>query len=185
MKHVKKTVCSALAVVGIIFTQSLEDGLQPIEGGMQISRQGLEHIAKWEGCRLEAYQCSADVWSIFLGHTKGVKPGDTGTEYEAAVAFVKDVKEHQKVVNQNLKSKVTQSQFDMMVSFTYNFGGRKFRSSTLLKLFNQNVVSAESCKQFLRWVFVNGKDCRIKENDCAGIPERRLEEYLICLNGYT
>ncbi len=93
--------------------------------------QGLEHIAKWEGCRLKAYLCSANVWSIFLGHTEGVKPGDTGTEYEAAVAFVKDVKAHQKIVNQNLKGNVTQSQFDMMVSFSFNLGAVNFKSSTL------------------------------------------------------
>jgi len=33
-------------------------------------------------------------------------------------------------------------------------------------------------------VYVNGKDCRIEENDCPGIPKRRDKEMNICLNGW-
>jgi len=43
---------------------------------MQISKEGLALIKKFEGCELEAYLCPAGVWTICYGHTKDVKEGD-------------------------------------------------------------------------------------------------------------
>lgn len=177
MNHIKKTVCSALAVVGAIFAQGLDKDLQ-------VSKQGLEHIAKWEGCSLKAYQCSADVWTIFLGHTGGVKEGDIGTVDDAAEAFVEDVIVAQNAVNRYLKRNVTQPQFDMLVSFVFNLGSGNLAKSTLLKKFNASAPTKESCEQFLRWVYVDKKNCNDPKNNCSGIPERRKEENQICQFGY-
>lgn len=41
-------------------------------GEMSVSDRGVELIAKYEGCRLEAYKCPAGVWTIGYGHTEGV-----------------------------------------------------------------------------------------------------------------
>ena len=46
---------------------------------MKISLEGLSLIKKFEGCKLEAYKCSAGVWTIGYGHTAGVKEGDVCT----------------------------------------------------------------------------------------------------------
>ena len=43
---------------------------------MQISEEGISLIKSYEGCRLEAYQDSVEVWTIGYGHTKDVKEGD-------------------------------------------------------------------------------------------------------------
>ena len=43
------------------------------KGNMKISQTGTDLIAKYEGCRLEAYKCPAGVWTIGYGHTAGVK----------------------------------------------------------------------------------------------------------------
>ena len=40
---------------------------------MQISEEGKQLIKKFEGCELEAYKCSAGVWTIGYGRTKNVK----------------------------------------------------------------------------------------------------------------
>lgn len=40
---------------------------------MQISDNGVELIARNEGCRLKAYTCPAGVWTIGYGHTEGQK----------------------------------------------------------------------------------------------------------------
>lgn len=37
-------------------------------------------IEDFEGRRLVAYQCSAGVWTLGVGHTAGVKAGDTCTD---------------------------------------------------------------------------------------------------------
>jgi lysozyme len=47
-------------------------------------------IAVFEGCRLEAYQDSGGVWTIGMGHTKGVKPGMTITRDQALSFFAED-----------------------------------------------------------------------------------------------
>ena len=36
----------------------------------QISKDGLMLLAKLEGVKLDAYQCSAGVWTIGIGSTK-------------------------------------------------------------------------------------------------------------------
>ncbi|MFA0499705.1 lysozyme, partial [Vibrio sp. 10N.222.46.A1] len=41
-----------------------------------------------------------------------------------------------------------------------------------------------ACNEYPRWVFVNGKDCRLKQSNCAGIPKRRATEQHVCLNGW-
>ena len=50
---------------------------------MKTSGEGIALIKKFEGCKLDAYQCSADVWTIGFGTTKGVKEGDACTQDEA------------------------------------------------------------------------------------------------------
>jgi len=43
---------------------------------MKISEHGLNLIEHFEELRLQAYQCSAGVWTIGYGHTAGVRSGD-------------------------------------------------------------------------------------------------------------
>ena len=39
---------------------------------MKTSEEGISLIKKLEGCEHDAYQCSADVWTIGYGHTNKV-----------------------------------------------------------------------------------------------------------------
>jgi len=50
---------------------------------MKISEEGKALIKKFEGCKLEAYLCSAGVPTIAFGRTKNVKLGDTCTQEQA------------------------------------------------------------------------------------------------------
>lgn len=43
-----------------------------------------------EGCRLKAYQDSGGIWTIGIGHTKGVTAGMQITPEQAAVFFAED-----------------------------------------------------------------------------------------------
>lgn len=42
-----------------------------------------EDLKRDEGLRLKAYKCTAGKWTIGVGHTRGVKPGDVITEEDA------------------------------------------------------------------------------------------------------
>lgn len=169
-----KTVCSVAAVLAVVFGMNTD---------LVTSQRGLEHIANLEGCRTQAYQCSANKWTNGLGHTSGVSEGDTVTIEEVATNYVEDVKAAEQVVISNLKVDVTSAQFDVLVSFVFNLGQGNFKRSTLLKKFN-NGDATGACQEFIRWVYVNGKDCRIDTNNCSGIVKRRIIERDVCLNGW-
>lgn len=97
-------------------------------GEMTISDRGVELIAKYEGCRLEAYKCPAGVWTIGYGHTAGVTQGQTLPSREAAKALLKeDLKKYGGYVNSCIKNgqitfPLNQNQFDALTSFCYNCG---------------------------------------------------------------
>lgn len=97
-------------------------------GNMSISERGVELVAKYEGCRLEAYKCPAGVWTIGYGHTAGVKPGDTLPSKEKAKALLReDLAKYAASVNNCVKKglitfPLNQNQFDALTSFCYNCG---------------------------------------------------------------
>ncbi|MER2495741.1 lysozyme [Vibrio neptunius] len=173
-KAIQAVVCSVAAVLAIVFTLDAE---------LTTSENGLRHIANQEGCRLTPYQCSANVWTAGLGHTQGVTQDTLLTEQQAAEFFVEDIAAAERVVNKHITKKPSQGEYDMMVSFVFNLGAGNFTRSTLLRKFNRGDRTG-ACNEYPRWVFVNGKDCRIKKSNCAGIPKRRSKEQSICLNGW-
>lgn len=93
---------------------------------MQISGNGLNLIKEFEGLRLTAYQCSAGVWTIGYGHTRGVTAGMTITKVQAEKYLEADVKWTENAVNE-LHREWTQNQFDALCSFTFNCGAGNLR----------------------------------------------------------
>lgn len=100
----------------------------PVQGSMSISDAGVELVAKFEGCRLEAYKCPAGVWTIGYGHTAGVKEGDTlPSKEQARVLLKEDLAKYAASVNNCVKKglisfPLNQNQFDALTSFCYNCG---------------------------------------------------------------
>ena len=131
---------------------------------MQTSEKGIKNIKDFEGCSLTAYPdpgTGGAPWTIGYGWThpvdgKPVKPGmkiDMKTADRllrtGLVSFENDVL---KVV----KVKLTQGQFDALVSFAYNVGSRALSTSTLLKTLNDGDVQG-AADEFLRWNKAGGK----------------------------
>lgn len=114
---------------------------------MTISDRGVELIAKYEGCRLEAYKCPAGVWTIGYGHTAGVVQGQTLPSKEAAKTLLKeDLKKYGGYVNNCVKNgliqfPLNQNQFDALTSFCYNCG-----SGSLQKLVSGRDAAAVADK---------------------------------------
>ena len=108
--------------------QKIPQNPQTNQGGMQISQMGVELVAKYEGCRLEAYKCPAGVWTIGYGHTAGVTPGQKLPSKEYAMELLRvDLKKYGNSVNDLAKKGIitfplTQNQFDALTSFCYNCG---------------------------------------------------------------
>lgn len=123
---------------------------------MKTSTAGFNLIGDSEGLRLKAYQCTAGVWTIGYGHTKGVKPGDTCTVQQAINWLHEDVKEAERAVNSK-GLQLNQNQFDTLVDFVFNLGDSKFSNSTLLKKIKANANDSTIADEFKKWVYSGGK----------------------------
>lgn len=132
------------------------EGKEPEPSQGDISSQGLNFIKKWEGCRLKAYRCSANVWTIGWGHTKSVTPGMTITQLGADQLLDQDLEKYIKAVRNYVKVSLNQNQFDALTSFCFNVGIGAFQNSTLLRVLNQGNYQ-KAANQFLRWNQAGGK----------------------------
>lgn len=123
---------------------------------MHVSQQGLDLIKSFEGLRLSAYKCPADVWTIGYGTTAGVKEGQIITKKRAEELLRDDVARFEQQVNRMVNVPLTQGQFDALVSFTYNLGAANLSNSTLLRLLNAGLYD-DAALQFSRWNKAGGQ----------------------------
>lgn len=142
------------------------------------TKEGRLIISNFEGIKLKSYEDSVGVWTIGLGHTKGVTGGMTITKDQALAFFQSDIREFEQWVNVLVKAPLTQYQFDALVSFTFNLGPTNLKTSTLLEKVNEKDYEG-AAEEFEEWVYAGGEDCRIKENNCYGIVKRRTAEKLM------
>ena len=126
---------------------------------MKVSENLLTQLMVMEGLSLEAYEDCAGVPTIGYGHTKNVKMGDRISKYWAKELLKDDVREVAQQV-QELNVAQTQGQFDALVSFTFNLGIGRLKSSTLLKVIREGGSKSAIKKEFKRWVYAGGKKLR-------------------------
>jgi len=132
-------------------------------------------IREFENCKLQAYRCPAGIPTIGVGHTRGVKMGDTCTVQQADVWLTEDLEDAEAAVSTLVKAPLEQEQFDALVSFAFNLGQPALAESTLLILLNKRSYKA-AAEQFDRWVHSNGKKL-------AGLVRRRAAEKALFLDG--
>lgn len=94
---------------------------------MTISKEGLDLIKSFESCHLTAYKDPVGIWTIGWGHTDGVKQGDRITQEMADGYLQADLRTAERAVQVNVPW-ATQSQFDALVSFTYNCGSGNLKT---------------------------------------------------------
>tara|TARA_B100000214_G_scaffold174783_1_gene125582 strand:- start:3073 stop:3516 length:444 start_codon:yes stop_codon:yes gene_type:complete len=138
---------------------------------MKISQEGLSLIKKFEGLRLKAYKCSANVLTIGYGHTGGVKETDKITLEEADSLLEKDIAKFEEYVSDNVMVKLNQSQFDALVAWTFNLGPGNLRESTMLKKLNNQEYESVPF-EMRRWNKAGGKTL-------DGLIRRREAESLL------
>ncbi len=142
---------------------------------MRVSSGMIELLKDFEASgRFEpkAYKCPAGVWTIGYGHTgKDVYAGLVINKEQAEALLRKDVAVAEVAVEKAIgRTKLTQWQFDALVSFTFNLGSANLRRSTLLKM----VVASPSningiVKEFAKWKNAGGKEL-------MGLKVRRVKE---------
>lgn len=138
---------------------------------MRISEKGLELIKNFEGCRLKAYKPvkAETYWTIGYGHYgPDVKQGMTITQEQAEEYLRNDIAGYERTVEDicSYLPKLTQNEFDALVSFTYNCGG-----GGLLQLTKQKTRTKAQMMSHIE-AYNKGADGKV----LPGLTKRRLAE---------
>ena len=125
-----------------------------INNGMKTSKNGLEFIARWEGCILKPYKDIAGLRTIGIGHL--IKPGENFpdgveiTKERALEILSADVKLCEDSINARIKVPLNQNHFDALVSFGFNCGTGVYVISDVCKALNQGKYE-EVPQRLLAW----------------------------------
>ncbi|WP_326902822.1 lysozyme [Kosakonia cowanii] len=146
---------------------------------MRISDKGISLIKQFEGLRLSTYKDAVGVLTIGYGWTqpvdgKPIRIGMTIKEETAERLLRTGLVSYESDVSKLVKVKLTQGQFDALVSFTYNLGARALSTSTLLKKLNAGNYRG-AADEFPRWNKAGGKAL-------AGLTRRREAERALFLS---
>jgi lysozyme len=141
---------------------------------MKLNQAGIKLMHDFEGCKLTAYLCPANVATIGYGNTyyedgKPVKLGDTITQERANQLFEAIAEDFAKRVRTLLRVTLNENQFSALVSFAYNAGVANLNKSTLLRKVNANPSDPTIDAEFLKWNKANGQVL-------AGLTRRRQAE---------
>jgi lysozyme len=145
---------------------------------MRTSAAGIALIKQFEGCKLTAYVDAIGMLTIGYGHTgPDVRPGMTITQQEAQEFLARRLaNEFEPGVMEGIGyTRVSQPQFDAMVSLAYNIGVGAFSGSSIARL-HRTGDYAGAADAFLKWNRAGGRVLR-------GLTHRREEERKLYLSG--
>jgi lysozyme len=193
MKNITKSVCSVLAIIGIMLggvtiqTAELEPSAPPIGdvvingkliGTLIVSENALKVIGNAEGCYRNPYVCPAGLDTDGIGNTHGVT-GETKTDKAIAADWSLNIIDAQSCLAESGHvDAMTQGQIDAFTSFIFNTGCVRFiknRDGTKTKIYS--LIHAgqfdAACDQLNHWVYGGGKKL-------LGLVNRRQEETKLC-----
>lgn len=151
--------------------------VKPAPSGRVLSQAGVDLIKQFEGMELKAYPdpgSGGEPWTIGIGHTGGVRPGDVITEARAEQLLRQDVGRFEKAVNK-LAPRTTQNQFDAMVSLAFNVGEGNLAKSSVIRKHNAGDF-AGAAQSFALWNKAAGRVM-------AGLTRRRAAEASLYRSG--
>ena len=142
---------------------------------MKTSNKGLALIKKYEGFYSNPYLDPIGIPTIGYGATyypdkvKVTMKDKPLSEKEASELLAQMLKVYENQVALLVTKPINQSQFDALVSFTYNLGATNLGKSTLLKKVNKNPNDPTIKEEFVKWNRAGGKVLN-------GLTKRRKEE---------
>lgn len=124
--------------------------------------KGIPIIRKFEGLKLKAYLCPANVWTIGYGNTfyengSKVQEGDKITIERSDKLLFFVVQKFEAEVKKLVKSEINENQLGALTSFGFNVGAGNLAKSTLLKKVNANPNDLTIRDEFNRWTKSWGK----------------------------
>jgi lysozyme len=114
---------------------------------VKTSANGLHFLEQNEGRVLRVYLDTSRIPTCGVGHrvlpSDGLELGDTITEDECEAFLAHDVGKSEDAINGSVRVPISQSQFDALVSLTFNIGVYAFEHSTVLADLNAGNVADE------------------------------------------
>jgi len=141
---------------------------------MKTSSNGLQLIRKYEGCKSTPYRCPAGLYTVGYGHVigNGLQLPDewnrTLSLGEINELLRTDLARFERGVLRYCPVYLTQSQFDALVSFSFNLGLGVLQRSTLRQKINRG--DADAAKVILKYNMAGGRILK-------GLIRRRQAEY--------
>lgn len=162
---------------GVGATSGVSDG---VAGDRQASAQLVNFVAAHEGYSATAYR-GADVQNQTIGYGHVVQAGESTAPLSRAQALTllkSDLKSSVASVNREFAGvDLTQSQFDALVSFSYNLGDHIWSRATQLTSDIKSGASADTLRSdFIRFNHCNGQEL-------TGLTTRRVDEWDMFVDG--
>jgi lysozyme len=147
---------------------------------LKLSQEGWDEIREEEKLRLTAYKIGDGKVTVGWGHAQPIntskyKVGQKITKEEAQKLLVQDVNDAANSLrrifkqweDQGINIKITQNQFDVMVSMIFNMGIGNFRKSDFIQTVKNNDL--EKAAELIKTTNVSKK--------FPGLKDRRKREY--------
>ncbi|HHP7940479.1 TPA: lysozyme [Acinetobacter baumannii] len=92
-----------------------------------------------------------------------------------------DVAKREVAFKDSLKGvKLSQTEYDLYLDFTYQYGIGAWSGSSMLKNLKLGKYRA-ACDSLLKYKYVAKRDCSIRSNGCYGVWTRQLERHAKCI----
>lgn len=154
-------------------------------GALSVSAAAMVALISHEGWTDKAViPVKGDVPTLGPGLTKRtdgspVQMGDTIKPIEGIQRSLAHIQKDEAGVKRCVTAPLSQTEYDLMVDFSYQYGPAALCNSSIAKLANAGDY-AGSCKAYERFRFVAGRDCSIRTNGCYGVWLRSQERSTIC-----
>ena len=149
---------------------------------MNTSEKGLALIKYFEGVRAKPYKCPAGYWTVGVGHliTRSAELPDSWNRElepnEIDEILKKDLVKFENGVLRLLHPKQpTQSEFDALVSFSFNLGLGCFQRSTVRSAFKRG-DKKRAGEVLLKYCYAGGRKLK-------GLIRRRIAEHALLMSG--
>lgn len=75
---------------------------------------------------------------------------------------------------------ISQTEYDVYMDFTYQYGTGAWSQSSMLKNLKVGKYK-QACDSLLKYKYVAKRDCSIRSNNCYGVWTRQLERHSKCM----
>ncbi|KAF1021121.1 MAG: hypothetical protein GAK29_03477 [Acinetobacter bereziniae] len=123
------------------------------------------------------------------GHGSTVKPNgvpvkmnDPPISRDTADKWLRNDVSKLEVTYKNLLKgvKLSQTEYDIFLDFSYQYGMRAFSNSSILRNLKAGQYK-QACVSLLKYKYVAKRDCSIRSNGCFGVWTRQLDRYNKCM----